>query len=70
MKNKIVSLLDMVKLSDSDSLSEKYVRYICGIEPERQYKHQEILDVKINIDTVKPIPPNIATETSIFQLEF
>lgn len=52
MKNKIVSLLDMVKLSDSDSLSEKYVRYICGIEPERQYKHQEILDVKCLLDNI------------------
>ena len=52
MKNKIVSLLDMVKLSDSDSLSEKYVRYICGMESERQYKHQEILDIKCLLDNI------------------
>lgn len=52
MKNKIVSLLDMVKLSDNEELSENYVRYICGIEAERQYKHQEILDIKCLLDRI------------------
>ena len=46
MKNKIVSLVDMVKLSDNEELSESYIRYICGIDLSRQYKHQEILDLK------------------------
>ena len=52
MKNKIVSLLDMVKLSDNEALSEDYVRYICGVETERQYKHQEILDIKCLLDNL------------------
>ena len=52
MKNKIVSLLDMVKLSDNEALSENYVRYICGVETERQYKHQEILDIKCLLDNL------------------
>ena len=52
MKNKIISLLDMIKLSDNETLSENYVRYICGIENERQYKHQEILDIKCLLDNI------------------
>ena len=46
MKNRIVSLWDMIKLSDNEELSESYIRYICGIDAERQYKHQEILDLE------------------------
>lgn len=45
MKNKIVSLVDMIKLADNEELSEKYIRYICGIDSENQYRHQEILDI-------------------------
>lgn len=52
MKNKNVSLFDMIKLSDDEELSENYIRYICGIESERQYKHQEILDIKYLLDNV------------------
>lgn len=46
MKNKIVSLDDMVRLSDNEELSESYIRYICGMDIDHQYKHQEILDIK------------------------
>jgi len=42
----------MIKLSDDEELSENYIRYICGIESERQYKHQEILDMKYLLDNV------------------
>lgn len=45
MKNKLVSLVDMIKLVDDEGLSEKYIRYICGIDSENQYRHQEILDI-------------------------
>ena len=50
MKNKIVSLIDMIKLSDNALLSESYIRYICGIENNRQYKHQEIEGIKTMLD--------------------
>ena len=52
MKNKIVSLIDMIKLSDNEELSESYIRYICGIDLSRQYKHQEILDIKCLLNTI------------------
>lgn len=52
MKNKRVSLIDIVKLSDNEELSESYVRYICGIINEHQYRHQEILDIKCLLDNV------------------
>ncbi len=52
MKNKIVSLFDMIKLSGNEELSESYVRYICGIDIERQYKHQEILDIKCLLENI------------------
>lgn len=52
MKNKIVSLIDMIKLSDNEELSENYIRYICGIELSRQYKHQEILDLKCLLNVI------------------
>lgn len=52
MKNKIVSLIDMIKLSDNEELSESYIRYICGIELSRQYKHQEILDLKCLLNVI------------------
>lgn len=44
MKNKQVSLLDMIKLRDNETLSEQYTRYLCGIG-EQSYRHQEILDI-------------------------
>lgn len=46
MKNKIVSLFDMIKLSDNEELSENYIRYICGLDADRQYKHQEIVGIR------------------------
>lgn len=46
MKNKFVSLENLVGIVDNVSLSEKYVKYICGLDNDRQYKHQEILDIK------------------------
>lgn len=42
MKNKLVSLIDMVKLSHNPELSEAYIRYLCGLNNEKQYRHQEI----------------------------
>lgn len=56
MRNKMVSLLDMIKLSENEVLSESYIRYICGIDTERQYKHQEILDIKCLIDNIALTP--------------
>ena len=53
MKNKIVSLVDMIKLSDNEELSEGYVRYICGIDAERQYKHQEIVDIQCLLNVIQ-----------------
>lgn len=46
MQNKIVSLPDMVKLSQNPELSEAYIRYLCGLNNEKQYRHQEIQDIK------------------------
>ena len=45
MKNKLISLHDMVKLSHNAELSEPYIRYLCGIDSEHQYRHQEIVDI-------------------------
>lgn len=45
MKNKLFSLSDMVKLQDNSEVSEPYVRYLCGLEPEHQYRHQEVMDI-------------------------
>lgn len=45
MQNKIVSLNDIVKLSHNPELSEPYIRYVCGIGSEHQYRHQEIEDI-------------------------
>lgn len=45
MNNKIVSLCDIIKLSHNPELSEPYIRYICGIGAEHQYRHQEIEDI-------------------------
>lgn len=50
MKNKIASLIDMVKLSHNAELSEPYIRYLCGIKSERQYRHQEVRDILKLID--------------------
>ena len=46
MKYKLFSLNDMVKLSSNKELSEPYIRYLCGLNSEQQYRHQEILDVQ------------------------
>lgn len=52
MENKIFSLLDMVKLHDNSSLSEPYIRYLCGLNEEHQYRHQEVLDVRCLINDI------------------
>ena len=52
MKNKRVSLIDIIKLADNEKLSESYIRYICGIDDEHQYRHLEILDVKCLLSNV------------------
>ncbi len=46
MKNKIISLNEMTKLSHNAELSEQYIRYVCGLKNDCQYRHQEILDIK------------------------
>lgn len=53
MDNKIVALYDMVKLSDNEELSEPYIRYICGMNHSHQYRHQEILDIQILLDSLR-----------------
>ena len=50
MKNKHVSLLDMVKLKDNEPLSNQYIQYLCGIS-EQSYRHQEILDIYNLVNT-------------------
>lgn len=40
----------MVKLSHNAELSEPYIRYLCGIDREHQYRHQEIADIAALID--------------------
>ena len=45
MNNKLFSLKDIVKLNHNAALSEQYVRYLCGISADKQYRHQEILDI-------------------------
>lgn len=45
MKNKRVSLLNLISLKDNEQLSETYVKYIAGLEKEDQYRHQEIIDI-------------------------
>lgn len=52
MKNKLVSIVDMVKLADNEVLSESYIRYICGITTEHQYRHQEILDINCLLHSI------------------
>ncbi len=58
MKNKIVYLPDMVKLCDNSELSEPYVRYVCGMEPEHQYRHQEIIDTATLLNSILSVPPS------------
>ena len=45
MQNHLVSLFDMIKLSHNGALSEKYIEYLCGLDSEKSYHHQEILDI-------------------------
>lgn len=46
MKNQIISLLEIIKLAEDEKISEKYIRYICGLDSTKEYRHQEILDIK------------------------
>ena len=50
MKNQLVSLLEIIKLAEDEKISEKYIRYICGLDSTKEYRHQEILDIKNLID--------------------
>lgn len=46
MKNKVIYLPEMIKLSHNEELSELYIRYYCGLDQSHKYRHQEILDIK------------------------
>lgn len=48
MRNKIVSLTDMIKLHSNIELSDPNNRYPCGLSSEQPYRHQEILDTYVN----------------------
>ena len=52
MKNTIVSLSDISKLSNNPSLSEAYVRYVSGLGNTLSYRHQEIMDIKALLDVL------------------
>lgn len=52
MKNKLVSLDDVVKLRDNSDLSDSYVKYMCGLDKDHRYHHQEILDICALIDCI------------------
>ena len=52
MKNKEFSLQDMVKISHNGELSEPYIRYLCGLNDDHQYRHQEIIDVSTLIHNI------------------
>lgn len=54
MNNKVISLQDIIKLSHNSELSEPYIRYICGIGTEHQYRHQEIEDISALIQNINP----------------
>ena len=46
MNNKLVSLTMLPCLLDDEALSEKYIKYLCGLNDDHQYKHREILDIQ------------------------
>ena len=52
MRNKLISLEDLVKLRDNSELSESYVKYLCGLEKDHKYRHQEILDICALIERI------------------
>ena len=56
MKNKLFSLTDIIKLCDDSEFSEPYIRYLCGIESEHQYRHQEIVDASILLNSISVAP--------------
>lgn len=46
MSYKLVSLFDLVKLSNDEKLSQKYVSYLCDFYYGREYHHNEIQDIE------------------------
>lgn len=53
MKNKIISLDNLIKLVDNESLSERYVKYLCGLDKDKEYRHQEIFDIQSLLSLIK-----------------
>lgn len=53
MKNKKVSLLEIVKIQNNEALSEKYIRYLCGLKEEHQYRHDEVKAISVLINALK-----------------
>lgn len=53
MENKVVSLENLIKIVDNVGLSEKYVKYLCGLKSDCNYRHQEILDIKSLLTNLK-----------------
>ena len=52
MKHKLISLDNLIKLIDNENLSEKYVKYLCGFEKDREYRHREIIDIKLLVQAL------------------
>lgn len=42
----------MIKLAHNSELSASYIKYLCGIGEEQQYRHQEINDISALIDAL------------------
>lgn len=53
MNNKLVSLTMLPCLWKDEALSGKYIKYLCGLNDDQQYKHQEILDIQKLLSNLK-----------------
>ena len=53
MNNKLVSLTMLPCLWEDEALSGKYIKYLCGLNDDQQYKHQEILDIQKLLSNLK-----------------
>lgn len=45
MKNKLINLSSMVKLRNNEKVSYSYVKYLTGLDFEREYRHNEIIGI-------------------------
>lgn len=53
-----IALSELIKLKDSDEISQDYIAYLCGFSRDHNYRHQEIIDISLLLENFNNLEIN------------